>query len=267
MNSICPLCAKPATYSENNLGIHCEGLNCSECGCNARNRFYYAAINFALGEFKNGENYSLSMLESSSEGYRLLKDAYIIQLDRAGTNVICADFYQAGFQSPENVDLMNIHFESGRFDIIASSHVLEHIPDDLAAISECYRVLRPGGVLVLGIPIQTDFTFPVDNEVHGDNAKVFRRNGWDVIEKLKLAGFEVTVKVPPECPGLLQASNRNLTSLAIDNIMVGQKFSAEFNKYQALFSPLCSAAYSKSQRFAEISGALEIFIARKPYRL
>jgi ubiquinone/menaquinone biosynthesis C-methylase UbiE len=40
-------------------------------------------------------------------------------------------------------------FPDGRFDVAVSICVLEHITDDLAALREIHRVLRPGGRLVL----------------------------------------------------------------------------------------------------------------------
>lgn len=42
-------------------------------------------------------------------------------------------------------------------DIIFFNHVLEHIPDDSAALREVYRILRPGGLLVLGVPNEGAF--------------------------------------------------------------------------------------------------------------
>ncbi|HEY7689011.1 MAG TPA: methyltransferase domain-containing protein [Dongiaceae bacterium] len=41
-------------------------------------------------------------------------------------------------------------FEEGRFDAIVCQNVLECIPDKTSFLAQCHRVLRPGGVLVLG---------------------------------------------------------------------------------------------------------------------
>jgi SAM-dependent methyltransferase len=38
------------------------------------------------------------------------------------------------------------------FDIVFFNHVLEHIPNDIGALSEVYRILKPGGLLILGVP-------------------------------------------------------------------------------------------------------------------
>jgi SAM-dependent methyltransferase len=38
------------------------------------------------------------------------------------------------------------------FDVIYFNHVLEHIPDDVAALREVRRILKPGGLVILGVP-------------------------------------------------------------------------------------------------------------------
>lgn len=37
-------------------------------------------------------------------------------------------------------------------DVVTSFTVLEHVPDEQAALAEMHRVLRPGGVLILSVP-------------------------------------------------------------------------------------------------------------------
>jgi len=48
--------------------------------------------------------------------------------------------------------ILEIPFEENSFDIIVSSEVIEHIPNPLDAIDELYRVLKPGGTLILSTP-------------------------------------------------------------------------------------------------------------------
>ena len=43
-------------------------------------------------------------------------------------------------------------YASDSFDVVLSHEVLEHLPDDRAAVREAHRVLRPGGRLVVFAP-------------------------------------------------------------------------------------------------------------------
>jgi len=49
-------------------------------------------------------------------------------------------------------DINDYPVRDSTFDVIFFNHVLEHIPDDDRALSEVYRILKPGGLLVLGVP-------------------------------------------------------------------------------------------------------------------
>ena len=44
-------------------------------------------------------------------------------------------------------------FPDESFDTIVCSHILEHLSQPQDLVSEMYRVLRPGGLLVVGVPI------------------------------------------------------------------------------------------------------------------
>jgi len=46
----------------------------------------------------------------------------------------------------------HLPFPEGSFDIVLSHEVLEHVQDDRAALAEIFRVLRPGGRLLLFCP-------------------------------------------------------------------------------------------------------------------
>jgi ubiquinone/menaquinone biosynthesis C-methylase UbiE len=49
-------------------------------------------------------------------------------------------------------DAMHLPFASETFDAIVSMDVLEHIPDDALTLQEFYRVLKPGGRILLTVP-------------------------------------------------------------------------------------------------------------------
>lgn len=49
-----------------------------------------------------------------------------------------------------------LEFADASFRIVFSWHVLEHIAQDARAISEAYRVLEPGGSMLLSVPVYPD---------------------------------------------------------------------------------------------------------------
>ncbi|MCB1706410.1 MAG: class I SAM-dependent methyltransferase [Halioglobus sp.] len=55
-------------------------------------------------------------------------------------------------------DIQNLPFADNSYDFVFASHVLEHVPDDDKALSEVRRILRPGGVAVLPVPIVAETT-------------------------------------------------------------------------------------------------------------
>ena len=97
-------------------------------------------------------------------------------------------------------DILDLPFEDDSFDVILCNHVLEHIPDDLTAMKELYRVMRPGGWGIFQVPqdIFRDETFE-DNSITDkkERTRIFgqydhvRIYGMDYFDRLREAGFEV----------------------------------------------------------------------------
>lgn len=78
-------------------------------------------------------------------------------------------YITADIESPLARVKMDIHrmpFQDNSFDVVLCNHVLEHVDDDLQAMREIRRVLRPGGWAILQVP----FFSPVpENTVEDPN--------------------------------------------------------------------------------------------------
>jgi SAM-dependent methyltransferase len=65
--------------------------------------------------------------------------------------------------------VVDLPFEAARFDLVTSFDVLYHraVPDERAALCEVWRVLKPGGRLLIRLPAYKWLTSKHDRSVHG----------------------------------------------------------------------------------------------------
>jgi SAM-dependent methyltransferase len=97
-------------------------------------------------------------------------------------------------------DITALPFEDGSFDLILCSHVLEHVPDDRAAMREMQRVLAPGGVAIVQSPVDhaSPLTYedpsvvePAERLAHFSQPDHVRVYAPDLLDRLEAAGFAV----------------------------------------------------------------------------
>ncbi len=113
------------------------------------------------------------------------------------------DKFTKGYSYPKetiNMDITNMSFSDNTFDFILCSHVLEHIPDDRKAMQELYRVMKPGGMGILQVPIKLNMektyeddsiTTPEERQKAFGQHDHVRWYGKDYITRLENAGFKV----------------------------------------------------------------------------
>jgi SAM-dependent methyltransferase len=114
------------------------------------------------------------------------------------------NYITADIESPLakiKLDVHDMPFPEGSFDVVFCNHVLEHVKDDLLAMKEIYRVLKPGGFAIAQIPefhpipkvTYEDHTItdPKEREKHFGQDDHVRLYGKDYPERLRSAGFDV----------------------------------------------------------------------------
>ncbi len=95
-------------------------------------------------------------------------------------------------------DITRMSLPDASFDFIYCSNVLEHVPADTSAMNELFRILAPGGRLVVQVPIKGDCTYenpaiilPAERALHFGQADHVRYYGRDIHSRLESAGFRV----------------------------------------------------------------------------
>ena len=117
-----------------------------------------------------------------------------------------ADLLQSGVT--HTVDITNTKLPDASYDVVMANHVLEHIRDDRAAMRELFRLLKPGGVALLSVPINATrqtthenpaILSPAARWAHFSAHDHLRYYGLDFAGRLAEAGFAVeTFRVSPE---------------------------------------------------------------------
>lgn len=106
-------------------------------------------------------------------------------------------------QAMRRIDVTQMPFETGTFDLLVCSHVMEHVVDDRRAMREALRVLKDGGVALLQVPYSPMLKRTREDATVTDAAsrlRLFgqedhvRLYGTDYAERLRESGFMVAVR-------------------------------------------------------------------------
>lgn len=93
-------------------------------------------------------------------------------------------------------DATALPFPDATFDAVVTSEVLEHIPDDVTALAELSRVLKPGGTLAATVPTSWPerICWRLSDEYHaplsvGGHVRIY--SSTELRAKMRSAGLEV----------------------------------------------------------------------------
>jgi SAM-dependent methyltransferase len=182
-----------------------QGLACSDCRSNLRSMALAVAIcrcyGYAgtLAQFVN---------QKSNRGLRVL------EINEAGG---LTQFLSklAGHQIGKypKLDMTQMPYPDGSYDLVVHSDTLEHVPQPVKALGECYRVLAPGGYCVYTVPVIVDrmtrSRAGLLESYHGDANQrsadflVQTEYGCDAWRHLFLAGFQECRLVTAEFPAAM----------------------------------------------------------------
>lgn len=210
----CPVCGTIAeSFLPAGRVVKRPNGRCPECGSAERHRLIWAHLFDQV--WPRLPDRKKDILHVAPEGF------FVSQLKgRPDVNYVSGDLMMSG--SMAKLDLTDIRFWDEQFDLIICSHVLEHIPDDLLAMREMRRVLRPGGFLQIMVPIHGDTTYedpsitsPEDRLKHFGQDDHVRKYGADIRGRLEASGFSVRFwpaddKSLPAFANFIAARGRNV---------------------------------------------------------
>jgi len=143
---LCPVCNYEGPFFDMDVrtGVR-KHAKCLECGSLERHRLLYLTMREVE---KNVDFSKLSMLHFAPEDF--FKD----QFKSRFKNYETADLFMPNVD--HKVDITKLPFADESYDFVCASHVLEHIEDDRLALREVWRILKPGGIAILPVPIVAD---------------------------------------------------------------------------------------------------------------
>ena len=159
----CPICAYEGPFRDLELATgHRRHAQCPRCGALERHRLQYLVLKRFLETVNAG---ALRVLHFAPEPF--LSD---FLAERVG-GYETADLHASGVT--HTVDMQDMPFQDGSFDLVFASHVREHVPDDKKAIREVQRILAPSGVAILPVPVlcETTVEYPSPNPHESDHVR------------------------------------------------------------------------------------------------
>ena len=140
----CPVCNYQGPFADYVLADTwiIKHARCPNCDSFARHRLAQLVLNELQ---KNYDFSAMKMLHFAPE------TCFQVKFKQIFGEYITADLNLKDVDVRAN--LTDLPFQNAQFDLVFASHVLEHIKDDLKALAEIRRVLKPNGIAILPVPI------------------------------------------------------------------------------------------------------------------
>jgi SAM-dependent methyltransferase len=185
----------PLMVALDTVGSDVKNFGCPNCGCHDRERHLLLYMK-ALGLIERFRG--AAILHFAPE--RRLSEIIEAQVPQ---RYVKGDLHPVS-ESTETIDMLAIHYPAASFDFVIANHVLEHVEDDLRALSEVRRVLRAGGYAILQTPFSAKLTRTFSDpgidsnfaryQAYGQEDHV-RLYGGDIFDRITSAGFKSRVTV------------------------------------------------------------------------
>ncbi|MBI1861772.1 MAG: class I SAM-dependent methyltransferase [Deltaproteobacteria bacterium] len=139
----CPICQYQGPFQDAHdpTGLRKDAM-CPSCSALERHRTFWLTLNDLPERARFCEMSLLHFAPEPELGDRLR---------RLFGHYTSADLDAPGVDY--HVDLTKLPFENESYDMVIASHVLEHIREDRLALHHIKRILKPGGIAILQVPV------------------------------------------------------------------------------------------------------------------
>jgi SAM-dependent methyltransferase len=188
---ICPVCLHAGLRGPGPGGR--PEAACSRCGSLERHRALAGILPGLGAVVKNGSVADIAPTP-------LLAGTLARLAETAGVGYLAIDFDPGADSRSVNIQasMTDLPLPAASVGLMICFHVLEHIPDDAAAMREMARVLAPGGLALVqvprreGVPTDEDPDAPVEERLtRFGQADHVRYYGEDFEDRLRAAGLTV----------------------------------------------------------------------------
>ena len=180
----CACCGFHGKFESTGLRLRLDA-RCPACGALERHRLLALAMARGFVDFRG------------KDVLHFAPDAIIVKMvaDQSPASNATADLEPG--RADQILNIENLALPDGSLDRVICSHVLEHV-DDQRALSELWRVLRPGGQVVIMLPVieawattyeDPAMTSPADRERHFGQWDHLRWFGADVRQRITAQRF------------------------------------------------------------------------------
>ncbi len=183
------------------------GARCLVC----LSTFIHRAVGLVLDAMKLENNIRVYELSSRGALFKYLKRRFRDFTFSEYYDDINLGEFKKGVQCQ---DIQKLTFNDEVFDLITSTEVFEHVPDDLVGFREIYRVLKRGGYFVFTVPLSESastveralikdgkIVYILPQQYHDDCIRgkrkvlAFRNYGLDIQSRLESVGFRVRINI------------------------------------------------------------------------
>ena len=225
--NFCPICENElvafAPYDKN----HPYDLNrCPYCKSLHRQRLVYLVMTSRLNDLLNS-NIKLLHFAPEPSLYDIFRNKN--NIDYYPVDLKTEQYDRKNIYLRKIVNMEMIPYEDNAFDLIYNSHVLEHVSNDIQAMSELYRVLKPNGACVVMVPMSSrqktlekmEYNTPELRKKYYYQSYHLRLYGKDFKDRLASVGFDVEEVGAKDIVSLSDMAKYGLTPR--DKVFIGRK--------------------------------------------